>query len=133
MLIEKFGAIDALAFEHHQRDSFGCRDVFQRISVDDQEVGIVPGVDQTDVMIGSEQAGGVVGGSLQCHGSWDTGLYPELKLMLHGRAVNHQVVAGVAAGYQQYVVLVRPPEIPHSELHIHRILRNRMTLLLGVF
>ena len=35
-LVEKFGAINALTLEHHQRDSFCGRDVFEGIAVDHQ-------------------------------------------------------------------------------------------------
>lgn len=97
MLVEKLGAVDALAFEDDHRDALGGGDVVERISVDDEEIGVVAGMDGAGVVVDPEQASGVPGCGLQGHGGRDAGPHPELKFMLHGGAVDHKKVACIAA------------------------------------
>ena len=59
---------DPLALEDDQGNPLERGDVRQGIAVDDEEVGVVAGGDETDARLGAKQPGGVRGRGLQRRG-----------------------------------------------------------------
>jgi len=69
LLGEEAGAVvDAFAFEDDPRDALGHGDIFERVAVDDEKVGVIADADGADVVIGPQQASGIVRGGLEGNG-----------------------------------------------------------------
>src|ERR1700688_621300 len=79
LLVEEFGAADLLALENHALDALDLFDFLQRISIHQQEVGVVAFFDQTDTVADADEARRVVSGRLESHGGRDARLHPQLE------------------------------------------------------
>jgi len=60
--------------------------------VDDEKVGVIADADGADVVIGPQQASGIVRGGLEGNGGRYASLDPERHLVLDRRAVDHEEV-----------------------------------------
>src|ERR1700726_2724168 len=98
LLIEEFGAADALALEDHALDALDLFDILQRISVHKQEIGVVAVFNQTNTVADANQARGVVSDRLERNGGRNAGFHPQFKLTLNGGTVKDQRIAGIASG-----------------------------------
>src|SRR5512144_3166397 len=65
LLLQQFPPIHAFASEHNHRDLLRGRDVFEWVSVNQEQVRVIARFDQPDSVVDPEQAGRVPGGGLQ--------------------------------------------------------------------
>src|ERR1700686_5722747 len=89
LLVEEFGAADLLALENHPLNTLDLFDLFQRISIHQQKIGVVAFFDQTDAVAGADEASRVVSGRLEGNGGRYPGLHPQFEFALNGRAVEN--------------------------------------------
>src|SRR5450759_4300627 len=82
LLFEECGPANPFTLEHHHRDPLRGRDFLKRVAVHQQQVGIHARADGSDALGPAEQFRGVDGGRLQGHRHRNSGLHPELQLVV---------------------------------------------------
>src|SRR4029079_7767146 len=121
LLIENVSPADALALDEHCGDALVSRNVLQRIAIHQQQAGFVALADQADALIDAQQAGGVVGGSLEGGRGWNPRLDPELQLAMNAWAVDYQRISGVGAGDQDHTGAKGRGQIQLRQIQTERV------------
>ena len=105
-LVEQSGSVDALALIDDLGDAFGSGDVFEGVTIYQQQISIAALLYRTDAALCAQQAGGSVSCSLESCRRRNAGTDPKLEFAVERRPVKHQQVAGVAACNQRDTCLI---------------------------
>jgi hypothetical protein len=106
VLVEQITAINVFAFKVDGADVLRVGYVLHGVSVQQDQCSIPAGLDESNVIVGTQYLGGIVSGSLKRNSRRDASFHPQFHFALNRRSVYDKHVAGVASGDERDTALI---------------------------